>query len=193
MAEREFSPGRLEAISDGVIAVVITIMVLELHAPASADPAALLAMWPKFLSYFISFAFDGAYWVNHRYLFSHMRAVDDAVLWTNMLQLMLVSLIPFGTAYMGETRFAKFPTAIDASIMLGCGPGYWALRVAISRHIRDPKELEVFNQGRAQAISLIAVAAYAASIAVAFVEPLLAMAINVAVSIMYMTPYARPE
>src|SRR5260370_27332535 len=135
MAERSFSPTRLEAISDGVIAVAITIMVLELHAPKTASPAALLALWPAFLAYVVSFLFVAIYWVNHRYVFRFMRAVDDAILWSNLALLFLLSLIPFGAAYMGQTGLAPFAVAADAALMLAGGCAFYLLPVAIGRHL----------------------------------------------------------
>src|SRR5262249_6567282 len=114
MAERIMGPGRLEAFSDGVIAILITIMVLELKVPASHEPAALLALWPVMLSYLLSFLVVAIYWVNHHRLFHHAREVNNLVLWTNMAFLFCISLIPFGTAYMGENRFTPFSTALYA-------------------------------------------------------------------------------
>jgi uncharacterized membrane protein len=101
-----FSPTRLEAISDGVIAVAITIMVLELHPPHDPTPAALWSLWPQFDSYVVSFGFIAIYWVNHRYLFRYLKRVDERLLWTNMGLLFLLSLIPFATAYAGQSSIA---------------------------------------------------------------------------------------
>jgi uncharacterized membrane protein len=193
MAERTFSPGRLESISDGVIAVIITIMVLSLTPPKSADPAALLAIWPAFVAYFVSFVFVAIYWVNHRYLFRFLHAVDDRILWSNMLLLSLMSLVPFGAAYMGQTGLARFPVAADAVVMLVCGAAYLNLRIAIGRHVRSPDEAAVFNEGRARWVNLAALVAYVLAIPAAFIHPLLSLALNLSVSAVYFTPYPRPD
>ena len=193
MAEREVSPARLESISDGVIAVIITIMVLELRPPHDARPQALLQLWPGFLSYLISFVFVAIYWVNHRYLFRHLRAVDDRILWSNMALLFVLSLIPFGAAYMGQNGLPPFAVAFDAGIMASCGLAFWALRSAIAQHIHDPDELATFNYGRAKVINAVAVATYALAIPAAYIHPLLSLAMNLAISILYMTPLARPD
>jgi uncharacterized membrane protein len=193
MAERTFSPGRLESISDGVIAVIITIMVLSLTPPRSADPAALAALWPSFVAYFVSFVFVAIYWVNHRYLFRFLRAVDDRILWSNMLLLFVLSMVPFGAAYMGQTGLARFPVAADAALMLVCGAAYLNLRVAIGRHVRSPEEAAVFNEGRARWVNLAALAVYVLAIPAALINPLLSLALNLTVSVVYFTPYPRPD
>jgi uncharacterized membrane protein len=193
VAERDFTPARLEAISDGVIAVIITIMVLDLHAPKSAAPAALISLWPAFLAYVVSFLFVAIYWVNHRYIFRFMRAVDDLILWTNMLLLFLLSLVPFGAAYMSATGLASFAVAADAAVMLACGGAFYALRLAIGRHIRDPAEAAVFSEGRAAWINLAGLAVYALAIPAAYVSPLLSLGMSFTLSGLYITPYPRPD
>ena len=106
------SKGRLEAFSDGVIAILITIMVLELKVPSQADLAALLPLAPVFLSYVLSFVFLGIYWNNHHHLFQATRQVDGGVLWANLHLLFWLSLIPFATGWMGENHFAPWPVAL---------------------------------------------------------------------------------
>jgi uncharacterized membrane protein len=192
MAEVEFSPTRLEAISDGVIAVAITIMVLELHPPHNANPASLLSLWPQFASYVVSFGFVATYWVNHRYLFRHLKRVDERLLWTNMGLLFLLSLIPFATAYAGESRIAPFPTAVYATIMLANALAYGALLMAI-RAQHDPAELPAAFGRRCIAINVIAGAVYALAIPAAFVSQVLSLAMNFAMTLIYMTPLPRPE
>jgi uncharacterized membrane protein len=112
------SRGRLEAFSDGVLAIVITIMVLNLAPPPGAALADLVPIWPKFLAYLVSFAFIGIYWVNHHHLLQAARTVDGRVLWANMHLLFWLSLIPFGTAWMGETAFAPVPVAAYGGLAL---------------------------------------------------------------------------
>ena len=192
MAERDFSPARLEAISDGVIAVAITIMVLALTPPREATPAALMALWPQFTGYVVSFFFVATYWVNHRYLFRHLRRVDEAVLWTNMALLFLISLIPFSTAYAGATGLAGFPMAVYAAVMLANALAFSLLAVAIQRQ-HDPAERPRAFRGLARAINLAGLAAYTAAIPLAFVLPTLSLALITAVCVAYVTPLPRPE
>ena len=192
MAERDFSPTRLEAISDGVIAVAITIMVLELHAPHEPTPSAVLALWPEFFSYVVSFCFIATYWVNHRYLFRHLKRVDEKVLWSNMALLFLLSLIPFATAYVGLTGIAAFPTALYAGIMLANGVVFSVLASAI-RNQYPAGQAPAGFRGRALRINMAAITLYALAIPVAFVAPPLSLALIIANSILYMTPWPRPE
>jgi uncharacterized membrane protein len=192
MAEAGFSPTRLEAISDGVIAVAITIMVLELHPPHDASPASLLGLWPQFASYVVSFGFVATYWINHRYLFRHLKRVNERLLWTNMGLLFLLSLIPFATAYAGQSHIAPFPSAVYASVMLANALAFGALFSAI-RAQHDPNDLPAAFSRRCLTINLIAVVVYALAIPVAFVSPALSLAMNFAMTMMYMTPLPRPE
>ena len=192
MAERDFSPTRLEAISDGVIAVAITIMVLELHPPHDPTPAAVLQLWPQFASYVVSFGFIATYWVNHRYLFRQLREVNERVLWTNMVLLFFLSLIPFATAYAGQTGIAPFPTALYAAIMLANGAAYGALTFAIRAQYPADAPPPVFR-GAAVAINFAAIGLYVLAIPAAYLSPLLSLAMNLAVSFVYMSALARPE
>ena len=112
------SKGRLEAFSDGVLAIIITIMVLELTVPHEPTIEALAALWPLFLSYVLSFANVGIYWNNHHHLFQAVRAIDGRVLWANLHLLFWLSLIPFGTAWMGENGFAALPVAVYGVILV---------------------------------------------------------------------------
>ena len=117
------SKDRLEAFSDGVIAIIITIMVLELHAPEHATWAALLPLWPVFLSYVLSFIYLGIYWNNHHHLLQAIKHVDGRVLWANMHLLFWLSLIPFVTAWMGQNRFDPEPVALYGVVLLVVGGG----------------------------------------------------------------------
>ena len=112
--------GRLEAFSDGVIAIIITIMVLELKAPHEADWAALRTLLPVFLSYVLSFAYVGIYWNNHHHLLQAVKHVDGRVLWANLHLLFWLSLIPFITGWMGENNFATIPVALYGVVLLLC-------------------------------------------------------------------------
>ena len=115
VGDEPLSPGRLEAFSDGVIAIILTIMVLELKAPASADPKRLLHEWPIFISYVISYFYVAVYWINHHHLFHRVKRVDLPILWANIAVLFCMSLIPFFTEWMESTRLSAFPTAVYAA------------------------------------------------------------------------------
>ena len=121
------SKGRLEAFSDGVIAILITIMVLELRPPTGTDLAALLPLIPIVLSYVLSFAFLGIYWNNHHHLFQVVRQVNGRVLWMNLHLLFWLSLIPFVTAWVGENNFAAWPVALYGMVLLLAGGAYYLL------------------------------------------------------------------
>ena len=127
--------GRLEAFSDGVIAILITIMVLELRPPVGADLTALLPLIPIFLSYVLSFVFLGIYWNNHHHLFQAVKQVNGRVLWANLHLLFWLSLIPFVTAWMGENNFAAWPVALYGVVLLLAACAYYLLvRSLLSLH-----------------------------------------------------------
>ena len=123
--------GRLEAFSDGVIAIIITIMVLELRVPHGADFATLAALWPKFLSYVLSFIYVGIYWNNHHHMLHAAGRVSASVLWANLHLLFWLSLFPFATGWMGENHFAPLPTALYGLVLLLAAIAYWLLQQAI--------------------------------------------------------------
>ena len=125
--------GRLEAFSDGVIAIIITIMVLEMKVPAGHDVGALLPLWPVFLSYVLSFVYLGIYWNNHHHMLHATRHISGGVLWANLHLLFWLSLVPFVTGWMGESHFAPRPMAIYGAVMLMAAIAYWILLGAILR------------------------------------------------------------
>src|ERR671933_411594 len=130
--------GRLEAFSDGVIAIIITIMVLELRVPQGADLAALRPLVPVFLSYVLSFVFIGIYWNNHHHLLQAAQQVDGRILWANLHLLFWLSLTPFVTQWMGENNFAPWPVALYGAVLLCAAIAYSILaRALVSRHGRD--------------------------------------------------------
>jgi uncharacterized membrane protein len=189
MTERIMGPGRLEAFSDGVIAILITIMVLELRVPASHEPAALIGLWPVVLSYLLSFLVIAIYWVNHHGLFHRCREVNVAVLWTNIAFLFCISLIPFATAYMGENRFTPFATALYAATLLLAGMSFVPMRRAVERRLaHDPDYRRVAR--RAAIKNWLSVALYAASVPLAFVHPAITLALCYAVAAIYFLPNA---
>jgi uncharacterized membrane protein len=112
MPARKPTPERLVAFSDGVLAIIITIMVLELKVPHNASPSSLLDLWPTFLSYAPSYLFVGIFWMNHHHLLHHTERAEPMVMWANLFVLFFVSLVPFFTEYMAETRMDTFPTAL---------------------------------------------------------------------------------
>ncbi len=183
--------GRLEAFSDGVIAIIITIMVLELHVPHEASLAALASVREKLLSYMLSFVFLGIYWNNHHHMLQAVRHVDGRILWANMHLLFWLSLIPFVTAWMGGTHFAPAPVAVYGVVLLFAACAYYLLaQLLVARH--GPES----PLGRALGSDLkgrLSVVFYALAIAVAFPVPLLACGIYVVVAVMWLVPDRRIE
>jgi uncharacterized membrane protein len=184
------SKNRLEAFSDGVIAILITIMVLELKAPHGRELAALRPLLPALLSYALSFVFLGIYWNNHHHLLQAVRHVDGRILWANLHLLFWLSLVPFVTAWMGES-FGPLPVAAYGVVMLLAGAAYFVLtRLLIARHGGDsPLAAAV---GRDQK-GLASLALYALAIAVAFASPQLSCALYVLVAVMWLVPDRRIE
>jgi len=132
------SKGRLEAFSDGVIAVIITIMVLEMKVPHGADPAALAPLVPVFLTYVLSFIYIGIYWNNHHHLFHAVHHVTGGTLWANLHLLFWLSLVPFVTGWMGENRFAAWPVAGYGLVFLCAAIAYFILaRALLALHGRE--------------------------------------------------------
>lgn len=183
--------GRLEAFSDGVIAIIITIMVLELHPPHEVTPNALLPLLPIFLSYVLSFIFLGIYWNNHHHLFQAVKHVNGNVLWANLLLLFCLSLVPFVTAWMGENNFAALPVAIYGAVLLLAAIAFTILaRILISIHGNDSVLGKAFENNLKGNLSLLS---YSAAIPLAFVHPLISCALYVFVAIMWFIPDRRIE
>src|SRR6185436_5459360 len=124
---------RLEAFSDGVLAIIITIMVLELKVPHGDNLAALTPLFPVFLSYVLSFVYVGIYWNNHHHMFQSSRHVNGAILWANLHLLFWLSLFPFATGWMGENHFRAVPTALYGAVLLMAAVAYYVLQQAIIR------------------------------------------------------------
>ena len=124
---------RLTAFTDGVLAIIVTIMVLELTPPHGTSLADLLRLWPVFLSYVLSFIYVGIYWNNHHHFFQLVRTVDGAILWANMHLLFWISLVPFTTAWMGENHFAPTPTALYGGSLLMAAVAWWVMQRVIFR------------------------------------------------------------
>lgn len=133
--------GRLEAFSDGVIAIIITIMVLELKVPHEASWHALGELWPVFLSYVMSFVFVGIYWGNHHHLLHTIHHVTGQIIWSNMTLLFFLSLIPFTTAWMGENHFENIPVMVYAINLLFCAIAFYLLQTSIMSHYTHSSKL----------------------------------------------------
>jgi uncharacterized membrane protein len=188
-AEEIVGRGRLEAFSDGVIAILITILVLELKVPHGTDPADLLPIVPVFLSYLLSFIYLGIYWNNHHHLLHATQRVTGAILWANLHLLFWLSLIPFVTAWMGENHFASTPTALYGFILLMAAVAYWILQRVI---IADQGDQSILS--RAVGTDLkgkLSPAIYAAAILLAFYDERIAQALYTLVALMWLIPDRR--
>jgi uncharacterized membrane protein len=185
------SKGRIEAFSDGVLAIIITIMVLDLKAPRSADPEALRPLLPALCGYALSFVFVGIYWNNHHHLLQAARHVSGGILWANLHLLFWLSLIPFVTSWLGETNFAPWPVAAYGVVMLFAGCAYYVLsRVLVARHGRDSPLAVAVGQDLKGMLSLVI---YAAALPLSFVEPMLACGLYVLVAVLWLIPDRRIE
>jgi uncharacterized membrane protein len=183
--------GRLEAFSDGVLAIIITIMVLELKVPHRADLGVLGPLIPVFLSYVLSFIFIGIYWSNHHHLLHAVRYVDGRILWANLHLLFWLSLIPFVTGWMGENHFAAWPVAVYGTVLLSAAIAYFILtRVLVSYHGRDSALAKAMGKDFKGKVSVVC---YAVAIPLAFVNSWLACALYVLVAVMWLIPDRRIE
>jgi uncharacterized membrane protein len=182
---------RLEAFSDGVIAIIITIMVLELKAPEGATFQALLPLIPVFLSYVLSFAFVGIYWNNHHHMLHAADVVSGTALWANLHLLFWLSLVPFVTAWMDENHFETAPVALYGVVLLMSGAAYYLLARILIRDNGCHGELgRAFGRDKK---GLASVLLYALAIAVAFWQPFASLAIYVVVALIWLIPDRRIE
>ena len=184
--------GRLEAFSDGVIAIIITIMVLALKVPHQADMTALTAQWPVFLSYVLSFVNVGIYWNNHHHLLHAVRQVSGGILWANLHLLFWLSLMPWATGWMGENHFAALPVALYGGVLAMCGVAYTILVLTIiAAHGQDSVLAQAIGRDFKGKASLVL---YAAAIPAAlWLHPGVAGALFVAVALMWLVPDKRIE
>jgi uncharacterized membrane protein len=182
---------RLEAFSDGVMAILITIMVLELRVPHGADWQALQPLAPVFLTYVLSFVYIGIYWNNHHHMLQTADHVNGKILWANMHLLFWLSLIPFVTGWMGENHFAPLPTALYGVVLLLAGASYSILQaVIVAAHGPNSK---LANAVGADGKAKLSVALYAAAIPLAFVNQWISDALYVIVALMWLVPDRRIE
>ncbi|MBI1361092.1 MAG: DUF1211 domain-containing protein [Alphaproteobacteria bacterium] len=183
--------GRLEAFSDGVLAIIITVMVLELKVPHEPTPAALLEVWPVFLSYVLSFVFIGIYWNNHHHLLHIVHHISGGVLWANLHLLFWLSLVPFSTGWMGENHFALWPVAIYGLNLIGCAIAFTILlRFLIATNGKDSALAKAVGNDWKGNVSLVI---YVLGVGLAFVEPVLGLACYVAVAVIWFVPDRRIE
>ena len=178
---------RIEAFSDGVMAILITIMVLELKAPHDPTPASLARMWPTFFAYVLSFIIIAIYWVNHHYLIHLVSHVDAVILWANMNLLFWISLIPWVTVYLGDNHALPFPVALYAAVSTAGALSFFLLRASIARHHHHELEFKRLNRRMARK-NLIALVIYVAAIAMAFIYTPLALVMIALPAAMYFLP-----
>jgi uncharacterized membrane protein len=185
------SKERMEAFSDGVIAIIITVMVLELRIPQGASPAALRPLYPIFLSYVLSFINLGIYWTNHHHLLQAIERVNGGVLWANLHLLFWLSLFPFATAWMGENNFSTWPVALyGLDLLLAACAYYLLVRVLLSLHGVDSTLAAALGSDFKGRISIVF---YVIAVPVAFVNSWIACAIYVLVAAMWLIPDQRIE
>jgi uncharacterized membrane protein len=182
---------RLEAFSDGVIAIIITIMVLEMKVPHGTEFSDLAPLLPVFLSYVLSFVNVGIYWNNHHHLLHTVKHVSGGILWANLHLLFWLSLMPFATGWMGENHFAPLPVALYAFDLMMCAIAYTALQLRIIKaHGQDSTLAHAVGRDRKGKISL---ACYVLAIPLAFFVPLAAGGLMVLVALMWLIPDRRIE
>jgi len=183
--------GRLEAFSDGVFAIIITIMVLELKVPQKTDLAALMAIWPVFLGYVMSFVYIGIYWNNHHHMFQAAETVNGSILWANMNLLFWLSLIPFVTDWMGQNHFAKLPVTCYGIILIMNALSYTLLAITLIRHHgKDSLLAKAVGKDTKGNISL---AIYATGIAVSWFNSTISVVLYAVVACIWFIPDKRIE
>ena len=182
---------RLEAFSDGVLAIIITIMVLELKVPHGDTAEALLPLMPVLLGYVLSFIYVGIYWNNHHHMLFATKHVNGGILWANLHLLFWLSLLPFVTGWMGENHFAALPSALYGVVLLMSGFAYWVMsQVIVASEGPDSLLARAVGKDRKGVISLVL---YAVAIPLAFVNPWISQAFYVSVALMWLIPDRRIE
>ena len=185
------SKGRLEAFSDGVVAIIITIMVLELPRPEGPTLAALSPLVPKLLAYTLSFLFLGIYWNNHHHLFQVVERVNGAVLWANLHLLFWLSLVPFVTGWAGDNSSVSLPVALYGAVLMLAGTAFYILvRTLLAIHSRDSRLATAIGRDAKGKFSL---AIYAIAIPASALNPIFAWSLYFAVSLIWLVPDRRIE
>lgn len=187
MSQKTPSTARLEAFSDGVIAVIITIMVLELKVPHQEGIASLYALLPIFLIYLLSFTFTGIYWINHQHVLDRIQSASHAVLYANLFFLFCLSLLPFFTAYVLEKGMNSFAVFLYAVSLFSTGLSFLALRLAIHRDLRRSRDLRGEDTS-ARSKHLVSLALYLAAIPLAWFYPRLALVLIALVTVVWIVP-----
>ena len=185
------STSRLEAFSDGVIAIIITIMVLELRVPHETTWTALVGVSPVFVTYVLSFVLVGIYWNNHHHMFHLCTRTTGGILWANLHLLFWLSLMPFATGWMGENHFAALPTAVYGVDLLGCAIAYTLLQTIIIRSQGAGSALAAAVKGDVK--GKLSIILYVAAIALAFVNEWIAYGLYVTVAVIWFVPDRRIE
>ena len=183
--------GRLEAFSDGVIAIIITIMVLEIKVPHETGLAALWRLAPVFGSYVLSFVFVGIYWNNHHHLLHATKSITGRILWANLNLLFWLSLIPFVSGWMGENHFETLPVALYGAVLLMCGVSYYILAQALVAH-HGPESALALAVGKDRK-GVVSVLMYAVAIPIAFFSAPVSMGLYVVVAALWLIPDRRIE
>lgn len=178
---------RLEAFSDGVLAIIITIMVLEIKVPHDYSVQALLKLWPVFMSYVLSFIYLGIYWGNHHHLFHTIIRVNSRIIWSNLHLLFWLSLIPSTTGWMGENHFENLPVALYAVNLMLCAVAYFILQKSIIAHHTYPENLAVAMK-KQEKKGMLSLVMYIAAIPLAFVHAGISELIFIAVAILWVIP-----
>jgi len=182
---------RLEAFSDGVLAIIITIMVLELKVPHSSELWSLIELLPTFISYAISFIYIAIYWNNHHHLFQIVKHVNGPILWANAHLLFWLSIVPFVTAWSGENHFAAVPVAVYGIVLFLAGASYYILTLALlTSHGNESDLAKAIGKDIKGKISMVL---YAIAIPIAFYAPYIALLIYILVAIMWIVPDKRIE
>lgn len=185
---------RLEAFSDAVIAILMTIMVLELKVPHGVNFAVLRPLFPVFLAYLLSFVYLGIYWNNHHHMLQAAHKVNGKVLWANMHLLFWLSLIPFATGWMGENHFAPTPTALYGVVLLMCALAYTILQTTIVKHHDADEEENLLRKAIGKDMKgKISLVCYLLAIGLAFIQENLAHALYVVVALIWLVPDRRIE
>jgi len=183
--------GRLEAFSDGVLAIIITIMVLELKVPHGTGLDALRPLLPVFGSYVLSFVYIGIYWNNHHHMLHAAGRVNGAILWANLHLLFWLSLVPFVTAWVDENKFQALPVALYGGVLFMAGVAYTLLARALARHHGKDSKLAIAIGRDAKGLASLAI--YAAAIPLAFLNPWIAFTMYIGVALMWFIPDRRIE
>jgi uncharacterized membrane protein len=182
--------GRIEAFSDGVLAIIVTIMVLELHPPEAPGWDRLLQLWPTFLAYVLSFAYVALYWANHHRLFSHATRVTNTLVWSNMLLLFMLSLIPFATAYLGEQHFSRDAMWLYLATLLLSALAWPWLQASIRVHGRQDEQARLYHRQTTRK-GWFAAAIYLIGMALTVISPWLGAAAAALVAIFWFLPTSR--